>query len=136
MSLTWEAMVNAVRKRYKEQVADTLHLPTVYDNDGTQTKPNSDVWARVTVLPGESTIAELGKSKRYRNPGVLMVSVFVPVGKGDAPAYSKADAIKFAFRCVSQYGVVYRTPFVTVVGKVNAEWQINVSCPFYADDVN
>lgn len=110
-------------------------LPTQYDNDGAFTKPEGAVWCRFSILPGETLQIEMGDLNRYRTVGVAMAQVFTPVGQGDKEALIVADAIKTAFRAVSAGGVVFKTPSLQVVGRSGDEWQQNVNCPFYVDEV-
>jgi hypothetical protein len=110
-------------------------LPTQYDNDGSFERPESAPWCRFTILQGDTAQVTAGGSKRFRQPGVAIAQVFVPAGEGDKRALELADAIKLAFRSVTAAGVIYRSPSVQNMGRRDGEWQVNVSCPFFADDL-
>jgi len=129
-----ETLHNTVRSRFKTQVADVQKLPTHYDNDGSFTPPENAPWARATVLDGISYQASLGSTRTFRTPGLLVVQLFTPWGNGDRKGLQLADAVRLVFLGVTVDGIRYRTPWVNPVGRVDDEWQINISCPFEVDD--
>lgn len=135
--MTVTQLFNAIRSRFKEQIADLNPLiPIEYDN----APPLSDDskrsnWMRVTVLPGEAQLIEIGTTKRTRQPGVLSVGIFAPLGYGDAIVNSLADSVVSAFRTVTADNVVYGVPYPTNVGRTGSHYQISVTCPFHADHV-
>ena len=132
--INWETMANLIRKRFKTQIQDLISpdLPTQFDN-APFSKPDKTRWARVVILPGESRQVELGATTRHRTPGVVIVSIFIPLEQGDKEAYVIADLIGNAFRSVSDGGVVYRTPRINQIRRLSKEWQLNVELPFTAD---
>jgi len=137
--MSFKAPINLIVDRFKTEVADNVAgLLVQYPNDRTFDKPEGERWARVEVLPGKSGQVSLGENKRFRNPGLLVVSVFVPGGEGTNLAYDIADLIddETAFRNVTVGGVKYMKPSVSVVGRtVSNEWQLNIDCPFYFDEI-
>ena len=122
-----------------EALGDTVTiksaLPTQYDNDDSFTKPESAPWCRFTVLQGETAQVTAGGFKRFRQPGVAIAQIFVPVGEGGARALQIADQVKLAFRSVTAAGVIYKSPSAENMGRRGGEWQVNVNCPFFADDL-
>lgn len=134
--MNFETLANTIRTRFKTQVADTQSLLTQYDNQDF-TPPNQTVWARLTILPGESFQVSNGgpNGKRFRTPGIMIVQIFLPFGQGDKAGLELADVIKTAFRSKNVDSITYRTPSVSTVGKTGPWWQINVRCPFYNDDI-
>ncbi len=134
--MTFEAMANAIRSRFKTQVADALSLDTQYDNQG-RDNPDNVTWCRLTVKPGQTQQVSIGSpgANRDRTPGVAIAQLFCPIGFGDGNLLNVADSVRTAFRRVSQSGVVFRTPYIQTVGQRQDSWQINVVCPFYADDI-
>ena len=109
-------------------------LPTQYDNDGAFERPEGSRWCRLTILPGEAALAALGDVRLWRANGVAVAQVFVPMGSGDWDALRIADKIVGAFRGVTASGVRFRSPATETIGRDGREWQLNVSCPFQADD--
>ena len=129
---SWQAVHNAARSRFKTKIADPEALPTQYDNAPLD-PPNDASWAHVAVLPGEGALVARGAVRRYRAPGVMVVVLSIPVEAGDKEALVLADKVDAAFRAVADAGVVYRTPWLRAVGRVEAWWQAAVNVPFYAD---
>ena len=140
MSLSQEAMFNAIRSRFKtlvEDVADPA-LPTEYDNAPFQ-QPENTQWCRWSIRPASRTQMDVGSStKRKRTVGVAIAQIFLPLEQGDKAHLVVADAIEAVFKPGAAAGVTYRTPEIVVVGRANDNkwWQVNVTCPFYADDVS
>ena len=134
--MTKTAIANAIRSRFKTQVADVLSLPTQYDNHKLD-NPDNAKWCRLTVKFGETIQKSVGSptGNRDRTPGVVIAQLFCPAGSGDGELLTVADAVIAAFKRVTGTGVTFRTPSADVRGRNGAEWQINVNCPFYADDI-
>ncbi|HUS74347.1 MAG TPA: phage tail terminator-like protein [Sedimentisphaerales bacterium] len=134
--MTKTAIANAIRSRFKAQVADALSLGTQYDNQKYD-NPDNAKWCRLTVKFGETLQKSVGSptGNRGRTPGVMIAQLFGPVGKGDGALLEVADAVETAFKRVTDTGVTFRTPSTYPRGRSGDEWQINVECPFYADDI-
>ncbi len=139
-STTISEATNAIRSRFDTEVAQSLPITTVYDNQDEDT-PENDEWVRFSVRWADAVQREFGEKKSFRSRGVAVAQVFVPLGKGDGRALEIADAIVVALRAVSvQEIVTFRTPQVQYVGRTSRSdggehWQVNVSCPFFSDTV-
>jgi len=133
--MSTQTIASTIRSRFKTLIATPHSLPTQYDNEN-ETK-QTDLWCRLSILFGDSFQASIGapSSNRYRDTGVVVAQLFLPLGKGDKQLYQTAGYIKTAFKSVSVSGVVFRTPSVKRVGRSENFWQVNVSCPFYADEI-
>lgn len=128
---------NVLRTRFKTEV-ETGHADlegrVEYDNHVLKPEPTSKQrWARVSVREGDSTQVEFGRN-RYRNPGVLIVQVFVPIGEGDDVAREIADEAALAFRAQSFSGVHCKVPSIRTIGRTGSWWQVNLSVGFHWDD--
>lgn len=134
--MNYQTLGNTIRSRFKTQIADARSLSTQYDNQD-YTKPNNAMWCRLSILTGDSFQASFGGAggKRFRTPGTMIAQIFCPIGLGDKAALQMADYIVTAFRAVTDTNVVFKTPSVQRIGRTESEWQINVSCPFYVDDI-
>lgn len=121
-----------IRTRFRDLVATPEALPTAHEN-APFTEPDSSPWALLTILPGESDIAELGPIKTYRTPGVVMVRIFVPLESGDSEARRLADVVVTNFRSVRDRGVLFRTPRAGSGEAQGPWWTVNVEVPFLAD---
>ena len=131
--MTYEQIANAVRSKFLQEIAEVENLSTIYDNQAA-TPPDGEIWCRWNVRPGESYQASIGVNPLIRIPGVAIAQLFATVGRGDGELMELADKISDAFKCVTTSGVVYQTPHVSTVGRRENCWQVNVTCPFYAED--
>jgi hypothetical protein len=134
--MSWSAIANIVRSRFKTQIADVESLVTQYDNQSLD-NPDNEIWCRLTIKSGETTQESIGSpsSNRDRTSGVMIAQLFAPIGKGDGELKELADVIRAAFKRVTQDGVTFKTPSIYEQGIREGMWQINVVCPFYADDI-
>lgn len=134
--MTKTAIANAIRSRFKTQVADVLSLVTQYDNQKFD-NPDNAKWCRLTIKFGETIQKSVGSptGNRDRTSGVMIAQLFCPVGAGDGELLTVADAVITAFRRVTDTGVTFSTPSASGGNRNGNEWQINVNCPFYADDI-
>lgn len=149
---SYEPLFRAINKRFKEQFVDneaavTGTAPVVlYDNDMSTDTPDavgngtvaSAFWCRLTVLPGESRIVEIGGNKTtHRIPGVAIVQFFGELGKGDRLLLEGVDRCKPYFSGRTSNLVRYRSPFIRRVGRSRGGngrwWQMNLHIPFEAD---
>jgi hypothetical protein len=130
-----EATANIIRSRFKTQVADAETVEVQYDNAPFDA-PNDTLWIQLSILPGDSILAEIGETKTYRNPGVAIAAIYAPVGIGTKSSLEIADVINAAFRATSDSGVTFRTPSVKRIGRTRDgnSWQTNVSIPFFSDE--
>jgi hypothetical protein len=110
-------------------------LPTQYDNDASFDRPVGAPWCRFTVLQGDTRQVSCGGAKRFRLPGVAVAQLFIPIGEGDKRGLELADDVNVAFRSLTASGVKFMSPSVQNMGRQEGEWQLNVSCPFFADDL-
>lgn len=136
--MTHEALANTIRSRFETQIAEAYNLPTQYDNQDFNKPADGSMWCRVSVKEGDSFQVDIGGSSgsRDRTAGVVFVQIFIALGQGDKQAVEMADLIKAVFRRITISGVKFRTPSVKRVGNNNQEWQVNVICPFIADDIS
>jgi len=134
--MAWYTMHNVIRSRFRTQVANALSLTTQYDNHVID-NPGNDNWCRLTILPGETKQVSIGapSSNRERTVGVMIAQLFSPVQAGDGTILEIAESIRTAFKRVTDTGVVFQTPSLKRVGQQIDSWQINVECPFYADEI-
>jgi len=134
--MTSEAIANAIRSRFKSQVADVLELPTQYDNQKFD-KPDNANWCRFTIEFGERFAASFGSpgANRRRTVGAAFAQLFAPIENGDGELFEIADYIASKFDAVNADGVVFKITSAKKIGRSGDSWQINVVCPFYADDI-
>lgn len=132
----YENLGFVTRGRFRDNVALIQSLPTQYDNEEF-TPPDDELWCRLTLLIGTSMQADFGDPDaiRSRTTGILIAQLFVPLGMSDQPALAMAGLIDAEFKTLTVDGVTYRKPYVSQRGRSGKWHQVNVTCPFYADDV-
>lgn len=132
--MTYAAIHNAVRSRFKTLVTDTQSVATAFDNAPFSEPGPATLWVRWTVLDGQTDQVSLpSPTARIRRTGVGIANIFAPLEQGTAGAIALADTIAAAFRRVTADGVTYFTPSITQIGRDKSSWQINVTCPWYSD---
>ena len=134
-----QKLQDVVRKRFHDEFGDEYEV--AYDNAPFD-QPDNEMWVRWTVVSGESFRVSLGATPRIRHTGVAIAQVFALAGKGTRDAVVLADRIKTKFLCttdntsVAGNSVVFKTPSINQIGRSGGQWwQINVSCPYYADEI-
>jgi len=134
--MTWEELFNTIRSKFKTLIADEYSLPTQYDNHNLADQ--KDLWCRLKITTGDTFQADCGgaSGSRDRTVGAITAELKIPVGKGDKKLLQMAGNIKTAFNRKNHDGVRFKTASIKRIGRVNNEWQINVNCPFYADDIS
>lgn len=128
------------RSKFKELVAtgwtESADLPVEWPNAELNPKPVDKAWARFSIIEGEATQVDTGATtKRFRNIAVMVIQIFVPLGKGTAETESLVDRIRNNFSGKKYSNVVFRVCKPVTVGKTEAWWQTNVVCPFFFDDI-
>lgn len=131
-----EVLNNIIRERFQCAVVDRIvgGLPTQYDNAPFE-KPENSEWCRLTIRHSESNQVAFGETDRFRTRGIMIAQVFTPIMEGDLDAYVICDLIATSFRSVNVKGVQFRTPTIGNRARMEKEWQLNVTCPFFADQI-
>jgi hypothetical protein len=130
-----ETVANTIRTRWYTNIESGESIPTVYDNAPADDQSDSSTWARVRILWGETLMPALGQQKTFRTVGRLLAQLYVPVENGDKAALELADSIRADFRAVTDTGVTFKSPSVSAVGREDNWWRVDVSCPFYTDEL-
>ena len=128
---------NSIRCKFGAEIEDVLPIPVHYDNmPENQPRGVHNGWVRLKVLPESSRQVDVGGTKRrFRVRGVAIALVHFPIETGDGSSLEVADAIVDAFRGVTFQGVTFQTPLVRNLGRKDDEWQTEISCPFFKDDL-
>lgn len=99
--------------------------------------PANGSWARFRILDGDSNQLTIGATTNsHRHVGVIVVSLFTELGKGDATIIALADIVADGFRnWIGSYSHC-RQPSIKEIGPDGQGWyQINVSIPFSRDEL-
>lgn len=127
----------AIRSRFNSQWS-TLRptVPLYFDNAGDDvTPPQNSAWVRLTVLPGASQQVEMGRLRRWRRVGVIVVQIFVPAASGTGLAMEIGDTVRDIFEGVTLSGVIFRATSLNRVGLDGAWLQYNASTSFQSDEL-
>jgi hypothetical protein len=96
--------------------------------------PKDRPWVRVTVKHNEAPRITLSQ-KWYRHTGIIFNQIFVEANKGEKAAMCLVDKISAIWRGQRFGGIQCQAVTVTNVGESNGWYQVNVSCPFYRDEL-
>lgn len=133
------AMAESIKGRFKELGEPKLEgIFTVVQYDGMPSKKpvGDDSWAKVMISWGTRVKRSVGGLKsRYRTPGSLVVSLFVPIDRGDLDIFTACDSISPHFQDVLADSIEWQTPSAFRVGRAGNWFQYNLVCPFYSDEV-
>lgn len=138
MSTTfYRDLTKAIRTKVQTDIVTGLSIPVSYDNDKDFSTPESSKWARVTIMYDDALRVDTGTpgANRHRVIGMVTFQLFHPLSEGMKAGYTDADGVKNSFIGSVAGGAVFRTPKVSNVGRAGKWWQLNVTCPFYADDI-
>lgn len=114
-----------------------------HDNEEMFDKPDDAVWLRSSVRNGESTNVARGDGVEYRIPGNLIIQVFGPLGTDVADVNDAVDEVMSRFGHLrlsvgdSEGTVVrFQAPAPQPLGRVQGQYQVNVTVPFWADFIS
>lgn len=103
-----------------------------YDNVAFEA-PNNAAWIRLNIVNGDSGYRALDAKKRHT--GVITLQLFAPKNQGSDTLRGYADTLAGVFEDVTFDDIVCRNASITNIG-FNQEWhQMNVSIPFWRDEV-
>lgn len=109
-------------------------IPVQYDNDPKEL-PDTGLRCRFTIQLGEQRQVDMGaKVKRIRRSGVATAQFMDDVGAGEAKLIDVCKFTEQVFKAQVRNGIHFRAPSVVRVGRIGSVWQMNVVCPFYADN--
>lgn len=110
--------------------------PVAYSN--VAFKPPADAeWARLTILDNTTDEIGIGQpgAQLYRFQGLIVVSLFAPLNKGEKRARQLADQVFQIFKAADFGSVTSWAPYVTVVGESDGYFQVNVTTNFKRDEI-
>ena len=126
-----------IRQRFDtEWQAARPTIPYVFDNVGDDViAPNDQAWVRLTVLPGLSNQVELGKVRRWRRLGQVIIQIFVPAASGTGLALELGDTVRDIFEGITVSGVIFRATTLNRVGLDGSWLQYNAITNYQADEL-
>lgn len=131
------ATESTIRSRFNTEWATAQPtVPVFFDNAGDDvTPPQNSAWVRLTVLPGESRQVEMGRLRRWRRVGQIVVQIFVPAASGTGLAQELGDAVRDVFEGRTVSGVIFRATSLNRVSLEGAWLQYNATTNFQADEL-
>jgi len=142
------AAAQAITSRFQSEFhAVETDVPIAFDNvdvlyqsDGStvdrseDSNGNPEPWVRFSIRPGDSVL--VGVSPRiYRQPGVAMTQIFVPVGDGIKRANEIAEVVATALRGQEDTGVRFGATSAPQWVAPDGSWtQFNVLTRFEYDE--
>jgi hypothetical protein len=124
-----------IRQRFETEWAAAQPTVTATFGDVDTTPPEDEAYVRLHILPGDQRQVSMGKYRRFRRVGVVIVQIYVPAGKGDGLARELADSVADIFQGRTVSGVIFRGTGLTRVGIDGAFVQWNAQTPYQADDL-
>ena len=97
--------------------------------------PDGSPWVRVSTISGDQRQVSMGKLRRFRRQGLVVVQIFVPAGSGDGTARELADSVAAIYQGRTVNGVIFRGTGLTRIGIDGPQVQFNASTPYQADDL-
>lgn len=126
-----------IEKRLQDNWALT---PIAFDNT-VFTPRDGEPWVRLRIFEENVNRINIGSPGYHRLVGLLVVSIFVPVGTGTHTVRGYADTIASIFRDVQFNGITCREAVprtvgeVTLAGKETGWYQYDVSVRYQWDGV-
>lgn len=131
--MSLETLITTLTSFYATNVEESLSIPTTYDNAPVK-NVRKDVWARFSILTGDSFQRQMGSGKFRRTPGIVMIQLFIDRNQGTGKLFRTADQILPFFTHANVGGVKFLTGSVANIGDDKSHYQLNLSCPFFYDD--
>lgn len=135
--MSYAADAATIRQRFESQWPGAGFSPVIAHTFGdvSYTPPNLTAWVRLSVLSGEQRQVEMGRKRRFRRTGLVVVDIFVPAGDGDGQAKELGDAVVDIFQGRTVNGVVLRGTSVERVGVEGGWLQYSASTLYQADSL-
>lgn len=129
---------SAITQSVATLVESGLSISVHYPNHPWSEPAEGSIWCMCQVSPGTQSIDGFGApgANPYQHVGVLTLSVYGPLGKGEAAILAKVEAIKAAFRSTTRDGVSFLSPYHTVLGELPGKplWAVAVTIPYRAEE--
>jgi hypothetical protein len=127
---------NAIRAKFEALASEAVW--TVLWDAAPDQSPPAGAHIEFAILSATRTQITFGAigTRRFRYTGVMSANVLAPGATGESVAEAMADAIAAEFQASTVGGITYRTPDIQRIGRVGRHFALNVSCPFYADEVS
>ena len=134
----FSAMVEAIKTQVDTDLGGSYSIN--HDNSSGFTKPQNAVWIGCSVKTGEAFTVCIGANNTRRQPGIVDLQVFGPIGTDVSDVNDAVEAALEAFAYIDiNVGdaegtiVKFQAPYPTIIGRNGGEYQVNVTMPWQAD---
>lgn len=138
--MSFAAISEAIRERFREQIAVPQSLLVVHSNEPPRAVQKR--WCQLSVEIQNTQQVSTGSptSRRFRVTGRIALNLFERIGAGDGQMLDLMDAMTTAFRGVSlsspQVTFSAPTPIgLSVKDEAGGHWRMPAQIPFRADVV-
>lgn len=106
-----------------------------WDNVGFSIPEDKSEWVRVSIQNNVSNYVSIGPNRRTRRRGIVFIQIFVPENSETLVCSQIIDDIVNIFETKILSGTVFQSPNVREIGASRGWFQVNISVPFYFDDI-
>jgi hypothetical protein len=132
--MSYTTQRNAIQSKFStEWKAAYPTIPIVFDNLRADKAPNG--YVALHILNGDASLRSMGSQRLIRYPGIASVDIFVPLELGMKAIDQYADTIDGIFRAQSFSGITCRAAMRRDLGKDENYWRVNLSFPFFRDQL-
>ena len=95
-------------------------------------------WVRISLISGSSQEQTIGTPSQpfYRHQGLVVVSIFTPLGAGESRGRVLAQQVTDIFKSRHLNNIRFRSPYLTNIGPAGSYHQFNVNAPFVRDELS
>lgn len=131
----YEAARKSIQGFFSDNFTGVAATKIAWDNVEFRVPTDASSWVRFSLQHNISNYVSLGRNRLTRRRGLVFVQVFVPENSETLIASQIVDDVVDVFETNALSGVVFESPNVREIGTNGGWFQINISVPFYYDDV-
>jgi hypothetical protein len=133
--MSYEAARKAIQGHFSTYFTALAATKIAWDNVDFTIPTDESAWVRFSVQNNISGYKSFGRSKLTRREGIIFIQVFVPENTQTLLSSQIADNIVSIFETKLLSGISFQSPNVREAGVSNGWYQVNISVPFYFDDI-
>lgn len=133
--MTYEANRKSIQGFFSSNFSGVAANKIAWDNVDFTIPDDESAWVRCSVQHNGSNFVSFGPNRRTRRLGIVFIQIFVPENSETLIASQLTDNVVDVFETNSLGGVVFESPDVREAGVTRGWYQVNISVPFYFDDI-
>ncbi|EGL8659666.1 phage tail terminator-like protein [Escherichia coli] len=102
----------------------------LYPNAPTFDPSGKLIWARLSNIPGQAGVNEIGAGPIVYRTGIIIIQLFVPAGSGSKLITETADKLRELFEFQDDDRLSYQAVSSIAVGEKNGWFQLNLQIPY------